>query len=428
MRTPVSGKIPATSGHNKTRVENPPPEPGLIDFETAQTLIAAEITPLPVRALPAEPGSFVTAAPVRAVVDVPGFDNAAVDGFALAAADAAAGELPIGGTVTAGQPPPTEARPGIAWEIMTGAPLPPGCDGVIPVEQVEIMPGRRLRPGPTFTSGANVRRRGEDFRAGDLVLPAGRCIDPPARMALAATGCDEVPVRAAPRVGVLATGAELRTSGLPGPGGIRDANGPYLAGALAAAGCIGGVHRQVGDDAAAITAALAELATDCDVIITTGGVSAGRMDLVPAAIRAAGGTVLFHKVGIRPGKPILFARLATGPLIFALPGNPIAVAVGLRFFVLPALRALQGLPAEHFPLAICRDEIRPRGNLRFFGKARAFLDGEGRLAVQLLRGQESFRVAPLLEANCWLVIPENSAPRIGDRLPVAPLEPGRFSL
>ena len=117
-----------------------------------------------------------------------------------------------------------------------------------------------------------------------------------------------------------------------------------------------------------------ELANSCDLILTTGGVSAGRLDLVPDVVRALGGEILFHKVAIRPGKPILYARLPGGKHLFGLPGNPLAVAVGMRFFVIPALRAMQGMAAEVFTPAICSEAVRSRGKLRFFAKAHRSVD------------------------------------------------------
>ena len=146
----------------------------------------------------------------------------------------------------------------------------------------------------------------------------------------------------------------------------------------------------------------------CDLILTTGGVSAGRLDLVPDVVRALGGEILFHKVAIRPGKPILHARLPGGKHLFGLPGNPLAVAVGMRFFVVPALRAMRGMAPEIFMPALCDEAVRSRGQLRFFAKAHRTVDTEARSRVQILPGQESFRIGSLLKANCWAVIPEGN--------------------
>ena len=157
------------------------------------------------------------------------------------------------------------------------------------------------------------------------------------------------------------------------------------------------------------------------------GTSAGRFDMVPDTITELGGEILFHKVAIRPGKPILFARLPGDTLLFGLPGNPIAVAVGMRFFVVPALRQLQGLAPEELHRARSQGRIRKREELRFFGKARARVNDDARLEVQLLPGQESFKIASLMLANCWAIVPEGRdtvAP--GELIDVAPLYPTGF--
>ena len=178
------------------------------------------------------------------------------------------------------------------------------------------------------------------------------------------------------------------------------------------------------DSAADLREQLRTLAAGADVVLTTGGVSAGRLDLLPGVIRELGGEVLFHKVAIRPGKPLLHARLPGGALLFGLPGNPLAVAVGMRFFVIPALRALQGLAPEAASPASTAEPVRGRGTLRFFAKALVETDGSGRRQVRILPGQESFRIAPLLRANCWAIVPEG-LPDIpaGGMLRTVPLYP-----
>ena len=157
------------------------------------------------------------------------------------------------------------------------------------------------------------------------------------------------------------------------------------------------------------------LAESCDIILTTGGVSAGRLDIVPDTVKRIGGKVLFHKVAIRPGKPLLFARLPGGALMFGLPGNPMAVAVGLRFFVLPAIRALMGRRPETRLVARAREAVRKRPSLTFFAKAVAEVSADAALTVRLLPGQESFKISPLLKANCWAIVPEGRETCVGRR-------------
>jgi molybdopterin molybdotransferase len=409
------GNIPIQHCGNKTQHHQDQP---VISYQEALGIILAGATVPGRRKLPLHAAAgHISAEAVHARLDVPAFANAAMDGYAVHAGDTvnAGTEQPVvlqvAGTVVAGVAPPTAVR-GSAWEIMTGAPLPAGLDAVVPVERVsDHVPGgpapAAIRLLQAAEPGQNVRRTGEDFRRGEVVIDAGTRLAPHHLMGLAACGLDEVSVCEPPRMAILTTGSELAGSGsdLP-PGRIRDANGPYLQALLARLGIAGSTQRSAADSVAALRAELAQLADNCELILTTGGVSAGRLDLVPDVVRALGGEILFHKVAIRPGKPILHARLPGGRQLFGLPGNPVAVAVGMRFFVVPALRAMQGMPPEVHTPALCDAAVRSRGKLRFFAKAHRYIDAEARSRVQILPGQESFRIGPLLRANCWAIIPE----------------------
>lgn len=384
----------------------------MIQYDEAVAILLRAVTPAPAerRSLSAADGC-VTAGDVAALLDVPGFDNAAMDGYALpSAATSGAGPgsprvLPVAGRVPAGSPPPGNAE-GAAWQIMTGAPLPPGCDTVVPVERFAAGLDRISFEQPA-QAGLNIRRRGEDFRRGETVLPAGVRLGPAGLMALAATGHDEVHVRPPVRIALLTTGSELARSGVPAePGQLRDANGPFLHAALPRLGARLVAEAHAPDEPRALAEALQAMASDCDLVLTTGGVSAGALDLVPDAVAATGAEPLFHKVAIRPGKPVLAARLPQGPVLLGLPGNPMAVAVGLRFFLVPLLRALAGRPAERAEPAVAAEPIRRRGRLRFFAKGKVEVDAHGLRRLRILAGQESFRIAPLLQANAWAVITE----------------------
>lgn len=396
----------------------------MISYEEALELLRARIAPLPPRtATLAGAAAGITGGTVSARLTVPGFANAAMDGYALRASATAGAstaspvQLPVAGLIAAGSPPPpAPATAGEqAWEILTGAPLPATLDAVVPLERVtrqDLGPGRP--PAVIVTAplqpGQNVRQAGEDFLSGQAVVGPGVRLAPHHLMALAACGVDEVGIAPRPRVAVLTTGNELEHQGAAlAPGRIRDANGPYLRALLPLLGTELAAGATAADDAADLRDRLQQLAGAADVVLTTGGVSAGRLDLLPAAVRDIGGDILFHKVAIRPGKPVLHARLPGGALLFGLPGNPLAVAVGMRFFVIPALRALQGLPPERTEPARTLEPVRGRGNLRFFAKALAELDATGQRHVRILPGQESFKIAPLLRANCWAIVPEGSA-------------------
>ena len=408
-------------------------------YPQALELILRRLQPAPgERRDPADSLGAGTAAAVASRLDVPDFDNAAMDGIAARAADIAAAtedapvSLKVTGMVPAGHKTDSRVAPGQAMEIMTGAPMPPGADTVIPVERLDWnrdadgKPIARVRLAAE--AGRNVRRAGEDFRRDDPLLAVGADLGPEAIMNLAAAGVDEVLVIPPPAVAVLTTGNELTAAGAPtGTGQIRDSNGPYLAAGLASMGGKLETRHSAGDTPEALAAAISEAAQDAQIVVTTGGVSAGKFDCVPAAVTAVGGEIIFHKVAIRPGKPILFAALPNGRWLFGLPGNPVAVAVGLRFFVAPALRALRGMAPERPVHAVSTGEIRKRAGLRFFGKAVATASATGQLEVELLPGQESFRVRPLLSANCWAIVREDQetvAP--GDVIEIAPLHPTRF--
>ncbi|OIR02020.1 molybdopterin molybdenumtransferase [mine drainage metagenome] len=363
----------------------------------------------------------VAAAPVAAAFPVPSFHNSAMDGFALAA-DAAAGakpeqplRLPVAAVAAAGGGPALW-RPGAVVQIMTGAALPPGPDTVVPIENVTVeRGGDGVAQAITLTAplrpGSHIRRQGEDFAVGDPLLAAGERITPHQIMALAALGVGRVMVAAAPLLTVLATGDEVRPvtadhDGAP-PGGdaIFNANSPYL---LAAAGLWGAETEdggQVPDTRAAFAQALRGLMArnrPGRVVLSTGAVSKGEFDFVPDALADVGAEILFHRAAIRPGKPILFALLPGGIPFFGLPGNPISAAVGFRFFVVPLLRARLGLPPEMpWRLPLARPHAVKPGYTVFL-KAALSIGGGGTPRVEILPGQESFRIRPMLAANGWV--------------------------
>lgn len=391
----------------------------MISYEEALQLLRASATPLPRRTVPlAAAAGEVTSGAAFARLTVPGFANAAMDGYVLrsAATSIATAASPVtlrvAGLIAAGSAPvPLAATDEDAWEILTGAPVPAAFDAVVPYERVTpLQAGSSRPPAVLITSpllpGQNVRRAGEDFVAGQTVVATGTRLAPHHLMGLAACGVDEVSVAVRPRVAVLTTGSELEYRGADlAPGRIRDANGPYLRALLPLLGAGAVTAATAADDAVELRDRLRQLAETADVVLTTGGVSAGRLDLLPAAIRGIGGEIVFHKVAIRPGKPVLHARLPGRALLFGLPGNPLAVAVGMRFFVIPALRALQGLAPERTTPAVTMETVRGRGDLCFFAKALTDVDEAGQRRVRLLPGQESFKIAPLLQANCWAIVP-----------------------
>ncbi|MBW9092435.1 molybdopterin molybdotransferase MoeA [Microbacterium jejuense] len=292
--------------------------------------------------------------PVRAAVDIPVFDNSAMDGFAVrfADVDAATPAHPAVLRVVADLPAGTEADPvlgpGEAARIMTGAPVPTAADAIVPFEDtagglVDSLGDVRVLRAP-HAVGAHVRRAGEDARRGAEVLPAGVPLGPLQVAAAAAAGVAEVVVTRPPRVAVISTGTELVAPGDPlRRGQIPESNGVLLAGLAAEAGAVVVRRDSVPDEPELLDALLAEVVAPeggaADVVVFSGGVSAGAYEVVKTTLAA---TMAFTKLAMQPGKPQGFGRLPSGALLFGLPGNPVSAAVSFEVFVRPALLRLQG--------------------------------------------------------------------------------------
>ncbi|HBS55144.1 MAG TPA: molybdopterin molybdenumtransferase MoeA [Stenotrophomonas sp.] len=386
----------------------------MIPYSEALQHLLDAASPLPAERLRLhDAGGRTLASAIVSAQSLPPFDNSAMDGFALRAEGNtfdAGSEFAVQGWQAAGDAG-AEAGEG-AWEIMTGARMPAGLDTVVPVEQVEILQSHEGRPTrialrAEVKPGQHVRLRGQDVGEGERVLAAGDVLDINARTLLHAIGVGEVAVVARPKAAVIATGKELVTDAAQAleSGQIRDSNRPYLVGRLQAAGAEVVWQGTVGDDVAAFNAVLDQaLDAGAQLLISTGAVSAGRYDFVPDALRDRGARIIFHKVAIRPGKPLLFAVLPGGALYFGLPGNPVSAAVGQRFFVEPVLRRLLGLaPETTLQLPLQADVRKPEG-LRFHARARVEVDAQGRLSARVLSGQESFRLMSMLRANAWVVL------------------------
>lgn len=283
----------------------------------------------------------VLAADVVASEDVPGFANSAMDGYAVVAEGLAEGaELPVLGEVAAGAAADLDVGRGQAVAIMTGAPLPRGADAIVPVERVEER-GESIVLLAVPQPGDHVRAAGESVRAGDLILRAGRILGAADVGMLAASGHASVRAHPKPRVTVIATGDELVEPGAPlAPGQIRDSNSYALTALVREAGAVS--HRQmfVRDDVDALTEAFEGALVHSDMLVTSGGVSAGRYDLVKKVLGDLG-DVAFRRVGMKPGMPQAFGFVQGVPC-FGLPGNPVSSVVSFEVFVRPAIRRLQG--------------------------------------------------------------------------------------
>jgi molybdopterin molybdotransferase len=305
------------------------------------------------------------AEPIQADVDSPAWDRAMMDGFAVCDADFAAGgevvELDVIVDLAAGDVTTLEIRPGTCGRIMTGAPLPPGADAVVPVERAvegtaAAHAGGRVRlREASYRPGQHVARRGTAFRSGSVVLPAGSRLDAAAVGLAAEAGATHVVAEPQVRVAILSTGSELvGCEEVPGHGQTRNSNAPMLAAAVALLEAEAIPLGIAADRPEAIRAAVAQ-GLAADVLVLSGGVSAGDLDLVPAAFAACGVEQVFHKVRLKPGKPVWFGilrRPAAAPtLVFGLPGNPASSLVCFELFVRPAIRILAGRPREawHLP-------------------------------------------------------------------------------
>ncbi|WP_344057058.1 molybdotransferase-like divisome protein Glp, partial [Sphaerisporangium rubeum] len=340
---------------------------------------------------------------------LPPFDNSAMDGYAVRAADVEKATeerpvlLPVAADVPAGEQAPRVVEPGSVTRVMTGAPLPEGADAVVPVEWTDGGTVRVAIHRPPALGNA-IRRSGEDVRAGDVVLTAGTLIGPAQLGILAGVGRRTVRARPRPRVLVLSTGAELVDPGLPlGPGQIWESNSFMLVASVRQAGGEAVRRSAVGDDPAAFLETLTGLLGDADAVITSGGISMGAYEPVKEALTPLG-TVRFEKVAMQPGMPQGFGAVGTrNTPIFTLPGNPVSSFVSFVLFVRPALDRMRGLPAgpPRTVTATTTEALRSPDGRRSY--LRGVLNGA---EVAPVRGQGSHRLAALAGADALIVVPE----------------------
>lgn len=330
-------------------------------------------------------------------VDLPPFEKSAMDGFAVHSADfapeaAPGGErtLPIVGESRAGAPFRGPVPRGACAAIYTGAELPADCDAVVIVEQSRPAGDGRVTLRDRPARGQHVCSRGMDLSVGAAVLAPGRRVRAVDLALLAAVGCEPATVLRRPRVAVLTSGDELvPPSAVPGAGQIREGNTLHLAALSRAAGAEVVLRGVVRDDERELEAAFADALERCDALLTTGGVSMGKYDLVGAALERCGVQGAFHKVAIKPGKPLWFGVRGALP-VFALPGNPVSCQVNHAAFVAPALRILGGERRE--------DVLAPPALARWAGAARGSNPREQHLPVRVVPGADG---AALLYPVPW---------------------------
>ncbi|NUP38311.1 MAG: molybdopterin molybdotransferase MoeA, partial [Streptomyces sp.] len=345
---PANDPLAVALGHEPARAPDPVPHAaGSVSWPEARRIARRAGRRLDARSLPLGDDvlGMALAQALAALTDLPSFDSSAMDGWAVAGP----GPWRLKGQVLAGQQSPADPLlGGQAVRIATGAVLPPGTTAVLRTEHGSLRQrtdGEWLHvvaPHSAPRPGQEIRRRGQECRSGDELLPAGTVVTPAVLGLAAAAGYDELPVTMRPRVEVLVLGDELLDHGPPRSGRVRDALGPMLPSWLRGLGADVTAVRRLMDDADILYAALA--ASSADLVVTTGGTAGGPVDHVHPVLARLGAALLVDGVAVRPGHPMLLAALPSGPLLAGLPGNPLAAVSGMLTLVAPVLRTLAGRP------------------------------------------------------------------------------------
>lgn len=394
----------------------------MVTIEEAQQIILRHIVPLPTEELPLLQGLGRAASEdVFAPWDIPATDNSAMDGYAFSFAAVRGDTLVVSGNIPAGKERATPVAAGEAVRIMTGAPIPRGCDTVVPIENVETI-GDTIRLVGDVRPGAHIRKRGEDIRAGQRAIAANFPLRPQDIGMLASLGKSSIRVYRRPTVGVLATGDELLEIGSPpAPGKIINSNSYSIAAQIA----------EAGGDPVMLGIAVDEMERTCDgiregirgdLLISTGGVSVGDRDCVKEAVVALGGEIRFWKVHMKPGKPLAFAILEGKP-VFALPGNPAAAMISFEVFVRPALLKMTGHMRLFRPTvtAALAEQIANKGDRPHLIRVRVEARQDG-YAASATGNQSSARLSSLTAANGFMRIAPGTTLSSGESVVVSLLD------
>lgn len=379
----------------------------LLEVEEAQARVLDEV-----RLLPEEEIRFneaigrVLREDLIASEDAPLFDNSAMDGYAVLAADVAnvPARLRVIGDVPAGRVSEMRVEPGTAMRIMTGAQVPEGADAVVQVEWTDAG-ADFVEVSRAVTRGANIRKRGEDVRAGAMLIASGTPIGAAEIALLASVQKTRVLVGRRPTVAILSTGDELvEVDEARRPGTIVNSNGYALEALVRAAGATPVPLGIVRDDRQATIDAFAR-AAESDFVLSSGGVSVGAFDFVKDALDALGAESKFWRVAMKPGKPVVLSRLRDA-LVFGLPGNPVSCMVSFHLFVLPALRKAAGQSAGLFPPRVTvrvTSPLRSAGDRRVYLRARITAE-DGELIARPMTSQSSGAITSMAGANGLVIV------------------------
>ena len=401
----------------------------MLELEEAQRRILEKIQLLPSESvLLSEADGRVLAEKIISQIDLPGFDNSAVDGYAVQSKDlisanrATPVSLRLVGKIAAGESFSGKIESGQCARIFTGSPLPDGADAVAMQEDIQVDPQNsdQILFLDSVKPWENIRFRGEDVKAGSTLVEAGTRLGIGHLSLLGAVGVESVRAARRPIVGLLATGNELREAGQPiGSNEIFESNRIGLAALAKRIGAIPKIFPLVPDTLGATESTLKKAFAECDVVVTTGGVSVGELDFVKAAFENLGGKLDFWKVSIKPGKPFVFGQLDGKPL-FGLPGNPVSALVTFILLAAPALARMQGAKIFSWPShpGTLAEPLENRGDRRHF--MRVCMDEKGR--VRSAGTQASHILSAFAKANGLVEVPPQTTFALGTTVSVLRLD------
>jgi len=383
----------------------------MISFAQAQDILQQQNITINHETIPlAKINGRILAKSIFATNSLPGFRNSAMDGFALNSQwvnNQSQNQFIVKNTIKAGEVVPANYNSQMICAVMTGAYVPECYDTVIPIEQVEqtvALQEKIIQLSKPVKAKQHIRNVGEDVLEGELILEQGVYLSAKEQALLMALGIEDVTVFARSKVALLTTGNEVCDSGkgnLP-LGMLYNSNAVYLKQKLVEHGAVVDYLGIIPDSPSALKKVLLKIMEqDYDAIITTGAVSAGDFDFVPSVLKNLQAEILFHKVTMRPGKPILLGRLPSKQLIFALPGNPVSAVVGLEFFVLPWFRQVMHRKSIQPIFTKLKASTIGKKGFTVFKKAQVQVYPHG-VVSNILTGQMSFQLKPLLAANAWV--------------------------